>query len=433
MAFLCGAHREKVTPEMGTHLYGYTPYIQCDKVHDDLYVSAIAFANDSSKFLLISVDSGDLNTSIFEQLRADCAEHCDVDEKKIIIAATHTHCAPNLSGFEGWGNIDGKYYNEIFRPAVLKAAKAACENVADAEISVSIGESDVGINRREYTEKFETVLGQNPWGNYDNLMTVIGVRRRDNKQGIVNLVHYGCHGTACGASTIVTRDWYGVMLDRLEHETNTISVFFNGAIGDVGPRISNGKTVGDITYVEELGEKAANDAAAIAEKLYEYQTPEISGFYGEICLAYKAFLPIEEIRKRKAQIKNPESLCNCDALEYHHLCRVEDILTGKIKDNKPDSFKFCIPVFAVGDICIIPYPFEMFSETVIRLRHFVPFKITLCLSCANGYNGYLPSQDQLCRGGYEVSVFEFGSDYPLADNTDDNIIKETLKIITEAK
>ncbi len=431
MKFLCGAAREKVTPEIGTHLYGYTPYIVCDEIHDDLFVSATVLASEEERLLLISVDSGDLNTALFEDLKKACAEKCEINENRIIIAATHTHCAPNLSGFEGWGNIDEKYYNEIFRPAVLRAVENASQSVAEAEIGIATGSSEVGINRREYTQNCETILGQNPWGRYDPTMTVIKIRRRDNRQGIVNLVHYGCHGTACGASTVVTRDWYGIMLDSLEKETGTLSVFFNGAIGDVGPRISNGHTVGDIGYVEELGEKAAKDAAEISAEIKEYYTPEIKSFFGEILLPYKNMPPLEEIQRRKAEIKEPDSLCNCEALEYSHLCEVEDVLLEGVKISKPEGFRFNLPAFAVSDICILPFPYEIFSETAIRLRLLSPFKNTLCLSCANGYNGYLPSQDQLCRGGYEVNVFKFGSVFPLADNTDDNLINETLKIIKE--
>ncbi len=431
MKFLCGAAREKVTPEMGTHLYGYTPHIICDEIHDDLFVSAIAFVSTDCKLLLISADLGDMNTELFNDLKTACAKKCSIEENNIIIAATHTHCAPNLSGFEGWGNIDEKYYNEIFRPAVLRAAKEAFSTAAEAELCIVTGNSEVGINRREYTKNCETILGQNPWGQYDSEMTVIKIRRCENKQGIVNIVHYGCHGTACGVSTIVTRDWYGIMLDSLEKETKTLSVFFNGAIGDVGPRLTNGKTVGDISHVEALGAKAAEDAVRICQKAENYYIPEIKSFFGNVELPYKKLPPLEDVQKRIAEIKNPETLCNCEALEYHHLCEVEDTLMNKADEKSPKSFSFGLSAFALGDVCIIPYPYEIFSETSIRLRYLSPFGTTLALSCANGYNGYLPSQDQLCRGGYEVDVFKFGSVFPLADNTDDNLINETLKILKE--
>lgn len=260
-------------------------------------------------------------------------------------------------------------------------------------------------------------------------MTVIKVRRADTNEGIVNLIHYGCHGTACGCSTVITRDWPGMMVDSTERATGTLTVFINGAIGDVGPRLTNGRTTGDISYVEELGSFAAMDAVRIASSVKAYSPVPVSVFYGEVRLPYQAHPTLEEIRAQKAQITNPESLINIGALRYRHLCEVEEILLAGDKAQRPADFSFAQTLLAVGDIIFIPFPFEMFSEISLRMCAYSPFAHTLCLSCANGYNGYLPSQDQICRGGYEVGVFRYMSAYSLADNTDDNIINENLRII----
>ena len=88
-------------------------------------------------------------------------------------------------------------------------------------------------------------------------------------------------------------------------------------------------------------------------------------------------------------------------------------------------------VIAVGDVLFLPYPYEIFSETALRLRIHSGRRHTLTLSCANGFNGYLPSQDQLCRGGYEVAVFRYANLFPLAPDTDNNLIQETLRIINK--
>ena len=429
MKFFCGAAREKTTPKIGTLLYGYRPDVVSDSVHDDLTLAAIAFSDGKYTALLISADIGDLQNELCDEFRKSVADACGLDARDIIVSSTHTHCAPNLSGVSGWGDIDRLYYEEIFLPAALAASKKATERMAEAEVGVSVGRSEVGINRREHTREGHILLGQNPWGLFDENMTVIKIRRADTKEGIVNIVHYGCHGTACGMSTIITRDWPGVMIDRLEHETGTLSVFINGAIGDVGPRLTNGKTVGDITYVEEHGAYAAMDAVRIASQIKSYASVSVSAFYGTVKLPYQAHPTLDEVRARKAQIKNPENLVNIEALRYRHLCDVEEILLAGDSITHPEAFSFDQTILAIGDILIVPFPFEMFSEISLRMRHYSKYAYTLCLSCANGYNGYLPSQDQLCRGGYEVGVFRYASPYSLADNTDDNIINENLRII----
>ena len=80
---------------------------------------------------------------------------------------------------------------------------------------------------------------------------------------------------------------------------------------------------------------------------------------------------------------------------------------------------------------LIPYAYELFSEIQMRLRGYSPYPYTLCLTNANGTLCYLPSEDQLCRGGYEVGCFKVGRLFPLAPNTDQNLINETLRILRE--
>ena len=111
----------------------------------------------------------------------------NVPFEHIIISATHTHSAPNLSGVVGWGDIDKEYYNNIFLPAVIKASKNAIENLQSAELSVGVTQSLVGINRRQQHKNGEIGLGQNPHGCFDPNMTVISIRNSETKEGILNL------------------------------------------------------------------------------------------------------------------------------------------------------------------------------------------------------------------------------------------------------
>lgn len=99
-------------------------------------------------------------------------------------------------------------------------------------------------------------FGQNPWGQQDKRMTVIAFQTPDGAP-IANVVHYGAHCTAAGTNTEITRDWAGVMIDRLEAESGAPTLFLNGAAGDVGPRLTNGKTKATSNYVMELGSVAA--------------------------------------------------------------------------------------------------------------------------------------------------------------------------------
>ncbi len=428
MKFLCGSSREIITPPLGTLLYGYTPDVVSDSVHDDLTATALAVGNGEEKALLISLTLGDIQTALCDEMRRAAANSAGIDVSDVIITSTHTHCGPNTSGMEGWGDIDRSYVDGILLPAVCSIASEALKNMTDAVVGTACGRSEVGINRRQQLENGAIDFGQNPWGCFDPYMTVLSFRRADNGEGILNLVHYGCHGTACGKSTVITRDWSGMMLDRLEKLTGTMSVFFNGAIGDVGPRLTNGATVGDITYVEELGSVAAMDAMRIYREIRSFYAPEIKLHKGTVRLPYKKFPPLDAVRERLAAIKEPEKLVNIERLEYGYYKSVEELLSAGVKQPEGE-FTYPQTILELGDTVFIPFPFEHFSEISMRLREYSGFRHTLTLSCADGYNGYLPVESELCRGGYEVGVFRFASAYSLADDTDQNIINENLRIL----
>lgn len=426
--FQAGAAREVTTPAIGTLLYGYNPHQVSTAIHDPLSVTALAVSQNGQTVLLISAEIGDINTELCNELAGKVSAECSVPKQHILISSTHTHSAPNLSGVVGWGELDTNYYENIFLPAVLKAAKNALEALAPAEIAFGTTHSDVGINRREQYINGEIGLGQNPHGCYDPTMTVVSIRNAESKKSILNLIHYGCHGTSAGVNHEITRDWSGIMIDRMETETGTLTAFWNGAIGDVGPRLSNGQTVGNIKHTEELGGVAAFDAMRAYRSKGGYHSGTLEIFTDIIKLPRKKMPTLEEIKRKLDEYNEPEKLINIQRLEYEHYKETyEYLISGG--NEKPEDFSFEQTIISFGDVLFVPFPFEPFSEIVMRMRDYSPYPYTLCLSCTNGYNLYLPSEDQLCRGGYEVGCFLYGNLFPLANNTDQNIINENLRIL----
>jgi len=147
-------------------------------------------------------------------------------------------------------------------------------------------------------------------------MTVISIRNPETKNGIVNLIHYGCHGTAAGQQTAISRDWSGIIIDRLEMVTGTITAYWNGAEGDVGPRLTNGRDIGDFQYVEELGGVAASDALRAYQACGVYKPGNLKIYTGHIHIPRKDLLSKETIYAKLALYENPEELINIQKMEY---------------------------------------------------------------------------------------------------------------------
>lgn len=428
--FRVGAAKENITPPVGTLLYGYVPDSVSTSVHDVLELTAVAFSQSGKGALLISMSVGDLQTELAGKLRRLAADAAGVAYENVIIAATHTHSAPNVSGMEGWGGVDREYVDGILIPALVSASRRAAESLRPAELAVGRVRSEVGINRRQQLENGAVVLGQNPWGCFDPDMTLLRFRDTESKKGVVNIVHYGCHGTAAGNNREITRDWPGVMTDRLQRETDTLTTFINGAIGDVGPRLTNGLTVGDISHVEELGGVAATDAMRAYKSLGVYKECSLGIINGKPEIPRKPLPPIDEVRELIARYEEPEKLVNLERLEYAHYKAILD----EYENGCPPYdrvFAFGQTVISFGDAAIVPFPFEIFSEIALRIKAYSPFTYTLPLSNANGYEAYLPTRDQLVRGGYEVGCFMYNGAHPLCDGADQTAVEASVKLLNE--
>lgn len=429
--FLCGAARRDITPEIGACLFGYKPNHASTSIHDNLNVVAVAFSDGTSTAVLLTATVCEIRTDIATDIREKVGKALGIDGRNIILSATHTHSAPNCVGMEGWGDVDWPYVNDIFTPACLEAAKEACAALAPAEVGIGTTESKVGINRRQILRSGWIALGQNPFGCFDPEMTVVAVREKISKKGIVNIVHYGCHGTAAGCNREISRDWSGIMCDRLEADSGTLTSFWNGCEGDVGPRLTNGKTVGDIHYVEELGGTAAADARRAMDAIRVWKDGDLKLFKGTIKLPFKPRPALEDVRKNLAAYAGREdSIYNLERLIYAHWRDTENALLSG--DQAPEAFTFDQTIVSIGDVAFVPFPFEVFAEITLRLRAYSPFAHTLSLSCTNGANAYLPCQSELVRGGYEVACFLYNGVNILADNTDQNIICENLRLIEES-
>jgi hypothetical protein len=65
----------------------------------------------------------------------------------------------------------------------------------------------------------------------------------------------------------------------------------------------------------------------------------------------------------------------------------------------------------------------------MSLRRYSPFENTLCTCNTNDSHFYLPTKEQIARGGYEIDIFLNANVYKLKNDTDDTIIKENLKLM----
>lgn len=429
-----GVSRQCITPALGTELYGYPSYRPASSLGDDLHVIAAAFVWGDSKAILLAADLCNCSEAFVDKIKAEIEAKTGFPSSCMIYNVTHTHSGPYTSlRRTGWGEPNHAFLNEILLPQSVKAAVEAVSNIRPVLCGVGTTESDVGINRRIIKPDGKVGLGQNPWGVMDKEMTVLAFKDAETDKPYLNIVHYGCHGTASGANREISRDWPGAMKDVLERETGALSMFLQGPIGEVGPACPNGGTTQNYQVALELGYKAGMDAVRAWRGIKLWKDEPVHVVCGDVVVPYEPLPPREKVLEELERLGTEEELWaqekRFDLNEYYRWKGAADAYaSGTIQTHYVHKQR----IFVIGDVAIVPFQFEMFLYTPLQLRRYSKFTHTLSLSVTDGDLSYLPSQDQICRGGYEVWSFRVGNTYKLVDNADTHLVTENLKLLDEA-
>lgn len=421
-----GVARRIITPAIGGQLYGYGPDVFSKSLNDDLTVTAFYFEQGGLKALMISAAVCLIQTKLARRILATVEETFGIPETNVLLSATHTHSGPNTAGETGWGEIDCEYCDNVFVPMILEAIGEAKTNIQPVKMGVSQGESFVGVNRRELSPTGDVLLGQNPSGWFDPKMTVISFADFAGKV-VANMIHYGCHGTAAGTNVEITRDWSGLMTDAVEKESAAVTAFFNGPEGDVGPRISNGGTTGDLSYVYELGEKAAANAVKLYKSMGDYRNVELKVSFKDLQIPLKKRAPREEALANAKKYEGQPITVGKMAME--NLLVVAASYDTDFTDEPYHAVSQT--AVALGDVVFASSPYELFSKIGLDVAAAFPDKKVLSLSNTNGSEGYFITEDAKEQGGYEVDMFLYAHLQQFCDNADVTLANETIKHIKE--
>ena len=425
-----GVGREIITPRLGTFLSGYsTSGRDATSVNDDLTATVFCFEQGSLRAALVSLTLTLLDKEIADQLRSRIEGVCGIPREHIIVHSTHTHSAPLTFTTKGWGTPNAEYVDNILIPRTVMAARTAMENLGEVSLSVSSANSFAGVNRRELGDNSEIILGQWDAGPFDPAMTVLSFADGEGKC-VANLIHYGCHATAAGNNLEISRDWPGVMTDSLERVSGGTTAFINGTEGDVGPRLSNGKTTGkgDIRYAFEQGKIAAEDAVAIYGRAI-YKDAELRCVEREIKIPVERRISLEEAKERLSGVNDP----NPQHAERIRMFYEEIIRSYEEGYRERDFVSYRQTAIKIGDAAFVSSPFETFSEIGLRIKCHSDIPHVLCISMANGCESYLPTKKEIYRGGYETKCFKTEHIQPLIDDADSAFVEETLKTLNQLK
>lgn len=418
-----GIARRDITPPAGTELFGYPEARFGEEVADRLGATALVLQRENTRAVLISLDVAVIDEAEAALIRAAIAEKTGIEPHNVTVSATHTHSAPITFEAWGWGQRNQQYL-EATRPLIVEAVEAAVAALQPVKMGVGTTPTRASVNRREVDLGGGITFGFNEWGPRDETLTVV---RFEGEQGTVaNLIHVGAHPTSRGHDPAVSRDWPGVMMDRVELVTGAPVLFINGAFGDVAPRTNVGGPIGDgAPAAREVGLCAATDALRAWHGIKEWRTADLQTLTHTLALPHAPLPSREETDAQVKQLAGNENARGNVGCEYHHWNAVSAALDAPLQTQR----EWQQTLTRIGPVVIVPMAGEIFAEIALRIRHSSPFEFTLCAGTSNGSHGYYVTREGRARGGYEPWVAKAYGAYILADNIDDVLVRENVELL----
>ena len=430
-----GFAKTDITPELGVRLGGYgIPERPAEEIHDHLFSSALVLESGETRAAIISLDWLCIMDETAREIKAAVAEVASVPADNIIVCAIHSHTAPNTMGIPGWGDVEQDYIDSVM-PGIIESARLAAENLTPARMGAASVTSKVGVNRRTFLEDGSFCFDGNLEGSFDPNMTLIRLIAADDKP-IATLVHYGAHCTAWGLGRIVSRDWAGVMIDRIEKQTGSPAMFINGTIGDTGPR-TNTRTergnysagVGDgLEAVLEVGYRATDDALKCYDTIKKFdENVKLQAAVADMTIPARSLPPKAEAEAKVAELESQKDAWGHGKCQYHYWSRVLDAHSKPAEDTVTIESR----IITLGPVAILTLPGEPFSSISLRLRESSPYEFTLIVSNANGCVAYIPDRQARSLGGYEVDMETAVNTYLPVENADSLIVHQGAEKLRE--
>lgn len=402
-----GTAMRDITPVEPVVLHGYAHRVaRSNGVSEPLRLSALALDDGASRALIITLDTIGLHTTEAAELAAAVEEATGVSAGNVLICASHTHFAPGVSTARFASHEVGFFEPEeadrlrIFGAATGAAKEAVATLVPCRVESVRVDVAGVSFNRRTArpdgsVETNYRYPSEGNWvfGEVDPQLTAIRFVT-DAGTGAV-LANFGCHPVTGGYdneadSSRVSSDYVHYLRRTVEEASGYPLHFTLGAAGDAVPRDRNGESRRRIGTV--LGE-----SLVLANRMF---APMEGGLRVErLSMEAKtilAFDPDESRARYEAELaKSREAGETSEGFA--------DALFARFRSSLYPQNRFDVPVtlLGIGPVTLVALPFEILSEFATRMKSRFPDSVLV--SCAGGYQGYLPFAYEYERGGYEAT------------------------------
>jgi hypothetical protein len=349
----------EITPPVGTPLGGYAARngAASTGVADPIMARALVLDDGGGPVALVATDL--IGTS--PAIRQRVLEKTGLPSERLLLCASHTHSGPGAFAEGAFAALVlGKHDPRVFEQladGIAAAVTRARERLAPGQVGVA-SRSLPGRSRNR----------RHSGGVTDPELTVLALRSGRTRGALVN---YSAHGTVLDAHNLrFSADWMGETQADLERRLGkgAVALYTNGAEGDQSPAVPSSDDA--LSQARAFGREIAREAAALLRDLKLSHETRVK--------VMTRPAPLPDTPGRALLSAGPTTL---------------------------------IQAVAIGDALLIAVPGELIAELGLRLKRHarsLGWKYPLIVGLANDHLGYLLTEAEFGKGGYEAGVSFFG-------------------------
>ncbi len=455
---MAGVGRCDITPAPGTPQGGWGAATHQRGLSADmpLYATALVLKNPETTVAIVDLDLIGFETDWSNKILDAVVGLTGLARDNIRLAWTHTHTGPNTFRLktisEGLDMVLS--YLESLPLRIAGAVWEAQQSLKPVRVNAGSGKCSINVNRRLKLPDGTVVIGRNWEGPADNTVRVVRIDDLDESP-VATIIHYACHPTTMAwQCQYFTPDYPGMVRQTVERELGGLSLFLQGATGNLTPR--RGFT-GDLKVYRKLGFLLGLEAAKVAAgietlpkeeqyqgllqsgapiALYEDRPKEPAST--ELRVVWRTLrLPLKP-RRHPAELDAEAEAARKELERTRREGTEEDVRAATSRATQAGwraeyarlyhgktHVDWPLQGIRIGPVALVAIAGEPFTEINQEIVSKSPFAHTLFSGYSHGGFGYIPARSAHAEGGYEVEAS------PFSPEAHDVIVKESLAILEE--
>ncbi len=390
--------------------------------HDPLHARALVLDDGTTVLAVVVVDNLGIARETADEAKRLASQRCGILPEKMLVAATHTHSAPESNATKG--PAPAVAYRKVLIEGIAESIVQAHARRAPATVGAAAHPLPEEVfNRRWFLKPGK--MPPNPFGGMDQVkmnppttadvlerpagptdpdVTVLSVQDARSRKPLALVANYSLHYVGGTPKAMVSADYFGefarLMRWRVGAGEDFVAMMSNGTSGDINniPFLVNRPPRAPFEQIRIVAGKAADAAWHARSKIATHRPDARLGML-EHPITLRLRRPTAEqiaAAKRVLAIQDEAQRAKLPPLADVYARRTLSLAEG------PATLQVPLQALRIGDLGVCAIPFETFAEIGLALKKRSPFPRTMVIGVANGYNGYLPTPEQHRLGGYET-------------------------------